>query len=99
MDINSIIAILLAIVIIYFFIKLVLNPAIKVILGVIVFILIIYILQRMGINFQQLLSPFGISFNAPNFGLNFNWILGPIDYLMNQGISTFTSMWDKVFKP
>ena len=85
MDLTSLIEIVIGIVIIYFFIKFIVNPVIRIILGIIIFFLFIYILQHfLGFNFDNILAPFGISFNSSKWGLNLGWLLNPINYYINQ---------------
>lgn len=94
MDLTSIIEIVVAIVVIYFFIKLIVNPVIKLIIGVVVFIVAIYLLQRFaGFNFNNILSSFGISWDTSKWSSNFNWISGPVNYYLNQAMSVFHSLW------
>ena len=99
MDISSLIAIVIAIVAIYFFIKLIVSPIIKAVLGVIIFIAVIYLLQRFfGFNIDQILAPFGISFNLGNWGPGFNWILGPANYYIDQIQNFANFVWGNVIK-
>jgi len=88
MDFTSLLAIVVAIVVIYFFIKFIVNPALKVVGGIIVFFIIIYILQHyLNFNFNNILGPFGL-----------NWILSPINYYINQIISFLRFAWGNVPK-
>jgi hypothetical protein len=99
MDISSLIAIVIAIVAIYFFIKLIVSPIIKAVLGVIIFIAVIYLLQRFfGFNIDQILAPFGISFNLANWGPGFNWILGPANHYIDQIQNFANFVWGNVIK-
>jgi hypothetical protein len=88
MDIASLIAIIIAIVAIYFFIKLVVSPIIKAILGVVIFLVLIYILQRLGFNLDNILAPFGISLNLNRWAPNLSWLFGPANYYIDQ-LKTF----------
>jgi hypothetical protein len=91
MDITSLIEILVVIVVIYFFMKFIVSPIFRLILGIIIFLVLIYLFQRfLGFNFDQILAPFGISLNSSKWGLNLNWLLGPINYCIDQ-IKTFLS--------
>ena len=91
MDTTSIVEIVIAVVVVYFFIKFIVSPVIKAILGVIIFLFLIYLLQRyLGFNLNQVLAPFGISFDPSRWGVSFNWLSGPIDYYINQ-IENFAS--------
>ena len=85
MDISSLIAIVIAIVAIYFFIKLVLSPIIKAVLGVIIFLSALYLLQRFfGFDIDKILAPFGISLNLKGWGFNLDWLLGPAGYFIDK---------------
>jgi len=84
MDASSIIAIVIGVVAIYFFIKLVVSPIIKAVLGIVIFLVVIYLLQRMGFNFDRVLAPLGISLNINSWGSGFNWILNPVGYLFSK---------------
>lgn len=72
MDIQSFIAIAVGIVAIYFFIKFIVSPIIRAVFGVVIFLVIIYLLQRF----------FG--FNLDQWGLNLNWMLNPANHYINQ---------------
>ena len=85
MDFTSLITIFIAIVVIYFVIKFIVSPLIRIILGIIIFLILIYFLQRFfGFSLKQIFAPFGISLDLSKWGLNFNWILEPTNYYMNQ---------------
>lgn len=76
-DTSSIVAIIVAIVAIYLFIKFIVSPIIRAVLGIIIFLIVIYLLQKfLGFNLDQILAPFGISLNADKWGINVNSILG-----------------------
>jgi len=100
MDTTSLIEIVIAIVAAYFIIKFVVSPIIRAVLGIIIFLVAIYLLQRFfGFNLDQILAPFGISLNSSKWGLNLNWILGPANYYVDQ-IKTFLySIWGNFPKP
>jgi len=99
MDLTSIIEIAVIVVVIYFFLKFIVSPVIKVIVGIIIFLVLIYLLQRfVGFNIDQILAPFGISFKSSTWGLNFNWLSNPIGYLTNQAETFFRFMWGNLPK-
>ena len=88
MDFTSLIIILAVIVVFYLFIKFVVNPVIKAIIGIAALLILIYLLQRFfGFSLDQILAPFGISFNLNNWGFNLDWIMNPINSLINQSES------------
>ena len=99
MDATSLIATGIAIVVIFFFIKLIAVPFVRIILGVIAFIILLDLLQRFaGFNLNQILAPFGINVDLSKWGINLNWLLNPINYYINQAISFFHQAWDNVPK-
>lgn len=99
MDLTSLIEIVIAIVVIYFFIKLIVSPLFKVVVGVIIFIVAIYLLQKyFGFNIDKILAPFGISLNLNKLGLNLNWLLGPINNYIDQIKNFLNSIFQNVPK-
>jgi len=85
MDTTSLIEIVIVVVAIYFFIRFIVSPIIKAVLGVVALIVIVYLLQRfLGFDIGKVLAPFGISFDSSNWGQNLNWILGPLGYYVDQ---------------
>ena len=79
MDLNTIIAIVVAVAVIYLFVRFIVSPLIKAVLGVILFLVAIYILQRyFNFNLNNVLGPF-----ASYFG----WIAGPVNYCTNLAAS------------
>lgn len=83
MDYASLITIIITIIIIYFLIKLIISPIIKAVLGIITFLIIIYILQKFfGFDLNKILTPFGINLNTESW--NLNWLTGPVDYYVNM---------------
>lgn len=60
MDINSLIALAIAIAAIYLFVKFVVSPLFKAILGIIAFVAAFYVLQRFfNIDFGSIFAPLG----------------------------------------
>lgn len=85
MDINSIIAIAVLIVVIYLFIKFIVSPIVKAILGIVIFLALIYFLKRFfNFDLDGVLSPFGI---------HLNWIFGPIEYYINLAENFINFIW------
>ena len=89
MDINSIIVIIIALGAIYLFVRLVVGPIIKAILGIIILLTLLYLLQRF-FNFS-LPSPWGTYLNFNTWGLN--WLLSPINYYVDQLKVFLTGAW------
>jgi len=99
MDLTSLIEIVVAIGVIYFLIKFILSPVIRIILGIIIFLVVIYLLQKfLGFNFDKILAPFGVSLNLNKWGLNLNWIISPVNYYINQIKNFLTFIWGNVPK-
>lgn len=85
MDTTLLIEIIVAAFVIFLFIKFVVSPVIKVILGVIIFLFLIYLLQRFfGIGLDKILAPFGISLNLDRWSSAINWIFSPLDGYIQQ---------------
>ena len=85
MDITSIVEIIVGIVIIYFFIRFIVSPILRIVAGVIAFFILIYVLQRFfGFNISEVLSHFGISFDSSKSVVDLNWIFQPIENIINQ---------------
>ena len=98
MDTATIIAIIVLIILVYFFIKLILSPVIRALLGIVIFMILIYVLQRFGFDLDKILSPFGISLNINKWGLYFQWILGPINYFIDYIKNLFSNAFQNVPK-
>jgi hypothetical protein len=75
MDFTPIITIVISAVAIYFFIKLIVNPLIKVIGGIVIFLIIIYIMQHFfGLDLKTAFGPFGKYLDPAKWNINFNEI-------------------------
>jgi len=84
-DLASIITIIIAIVIIYLLIRFIVSPILKIILAIIAFLILIYILQKyFGFDVSNILAPFGISFDFNEFASSFNWLLTPLNNVIDQ---------------
>lgn len=95
MDITSLIAIVVAIVIIYLFIKFIVSPLLRVVFGIILILIIIYLLQKfLGFDPNKILTPFGISFS----NINLDWLSAPVDYCINQITNFFLPVWKNIPK-
>lgn len=85
MDTTSLIEIVVAIIVAYFLIKFIISPIIKIIVGIIILFVLIYLLQKFfGVNLNQILTPFGISFDINNESSWISWILNPFKYFIDQ---------------
>lgn len=85
MDTTSLIEIIVVIVIAFFIIKFILSPVIKIIFGVLIILIVLHLLQQfLGFDIDIFLSKFGVNLNLNSWLLNFNWLFGPLDNLINQ---------------
>ncbi|MFA6190319.1 MAG: hypothetical protein WC711_02265 [Candidatus Staskawiczbacteria bacterium] len=85
MDTTLLIEIVIAIIVAYFLIKFIVSPLIKLVVGILAVLTIIYLLQRFfGFDIDKITEPFGISLNSSEWGQNFSWIINPINYVINQ---------------
>ena len=85
MDTTSLIEIIVVIIVAFFIIKFILSPVLKIIFGVIIILIVLHLLQRfLGFDIDQTLIKFGINLNLNKWLLNFNWLLGPLDNLIDQ---------------
>ena len=88
MDLQSIIVIVVAIVIVYFFVKLVVSPLVKVVLGIITFLIALYVLQHFfNLNLNNALGPLSSYLNLNKWGVNLNWILAQVFSYINSILS------------
>lgn len=92
MNPSTLIEIIIAVFVVFIFIKFIVSPILKIILGIIIFIFLIYLLQRFfGIGADKILAPLGISFN-PNWGSDFNWLPTTINYCWDQAKNFLTQL-------
>ena len=99
MDVTSLIVIVAIIVVIFIFIKFIVSPIIKVIVGIITFLLLIYVLQRFfGFDLTRIFGPFGSYLDLTKWGINFNWLLEPINYCIEKIEYFFHYAWGNVPK-
>jgi hypothetical protein len=99
MDIISSIAIVLAVGVTYFFIKLVVNPVLRILLDIVVFMVGVYLLQHyLGFDINKMLAPFGISFNPNNWGSHLDWIFKPVNYCINLVSNFLKNIWPNIHK-
>ena len=99
MDLTSLIEIIIVIVAIYFFLRFIVSPIIKTILGIVIFLFLVYLLQKyFGFSIDKVLAPFGISFNMSNWNLNLDWLLGPLNALMDKIMSVITPLFNNIPK-
>jgi hypothetical protein len=90
MDFASVIGIIIAVAIIYLFIKFVVSPVLRVVFGIIIFLILIYLLQRFfGFNLNQIFDPFGV---------NLDWLLNSLDYYTDRGKNFLNLIWENFIK-
>ena len=94
MDTNSIITIVVVVIIVYIIIRLIVSPLIKIGLGILAVLVMLYILQQFfGFSFTSLFGPYGKYLDIKNLGLNLNWVLGPISYYVGKIRSFLSFIW------
>lgn len=98
MDFTQLITIIVAVAIIYLIIKFIVSPIIKVIAGVIIFLLFAYILHRFGFDFNKILSPLGISLDVNGWINSISWIFAPVNYFIDQAKNFLLSIWENINK-
>ncbi len=99
MDTTSLIEIIIAVLVVFAFIKFIVSPVIKFVLGILIFLFLLYLLQRFfGIGLDKLLAPFGVSLDPNSWGLNFDWVPAPINYYMEQVKSFANYIWENYVK-
>jgi len=100
MDLTSFISILVVIAIAYFFLKLIVSPILKAILGVITFIVLLYLFQKfLGFDLDKVFKPFGLSLNPEHWGLNLDWLVDPVNSYVEKIKSFLKFIWASVPKP
>jgi hypothetical protein len=88
MDLTSIIIVVIVIAVVYLFIKFIVSPLMKLIAGVLIFVVLIYVLQRFfNLNLNQL--PFGESLNFNKWISSFNWITNLLSGYINSAKTFF----------
>lgn len=86
----SLLSIAIIIVVIYFFVKFIVNPLIRVIAGIIIFLVIIFVLQNFfNVNVNQILGPFGKYLDFNTWNINLNGVINLISRYINQALSFF----------
>ncbi len=100
MDTTLIIELIIAVFIVWLFIKFIISPVLKIIIGIVIFLFLFYLLQKFfGLSIDKLLAPLGISLNLDSWILKFSWILAPIDGYINKVKDFIIFAWEKVPKP
>ncbi len=99
MDLTSIIEIVVVIAIVVFLIKFIVSPIIKIAIGILLILGLIYVLQRyFGFDVDKILSPFGVSVNVDKWNQSFDWILTPANYYLDQAKTFFNFIWGNFIK-
>jgi len=79
MDFAPIITIVVSLVVVFFFIKLVVSPLVKVIIGIAVFLIMIYLLQHfLNFDVSNSFGPFGKYLDLKNWNINFQEVINQI---------------------
>lgn len=87
MTITSLLPIIIAVIIVYFLAK-IFGPLIRIIAGIVIFLVLIFVLQNFfNFNFTQIFGTFGKSLNLNKWNINLNGIVNLINYYINQAVS------------
>ncbi len=90
MTLISLLPIVIIIVVIYFFVKLIVSPLIRIITGIIIFLIIIFVLQNFfNIDFTKIFGPLGKYLNFETWNIDLNGIINLIGKYVNQALSFF----------
>jgi hypothetical protein len=88
MDFAPIITIIISLIVVYFFIKLIVSPLIKVIIGIAVFLIMIYLLQHfLNFDVSKSFGPFGKYLDLKNWGINLQDIMNQIGNYIKKTLS------------
>ena len=99
MDISTLIEIVVVVAVVYFLLKFIVSPIIKIAIGVLSILIMIFLLQRIfGFNIDEVLAHFGISLNLNEWASSLNWILGPANDYIDQAKSLFNGLLQNVPK-
>ena len=91
MDTTSLGTIIISIILLGLFIKFVISPLIRAVLGIIIFLLIIYALQKIThFNTNSIFGSLSPYMDISKWSF-INWILWPVDYLINKFALIFNS--------
>lgn len=97
-DINSVIALIVVLAVVYVLVKFIVSPAIKIITGIVILLLIIYILQNFfDFNFEQL-GPYGKYLDVRLWVNNFGSQIGSLVNYIQQFFSFSKTLLDNVPK-
>ena len=94
MDIVTFVEIAVAVLVVYFLIKFIVSPILKIVVGIISILVIVFLLQRFfGFNIDNVLAPLGINLNLNSWISKFNWIFAPFNGYIDQakGFISFIS--------
>lgn len=88
MDTNSIITIIIILALTYVVIKFIVSPLIKIVTGIVILLLVVYVLQNyFGFSFNQYLGPFSKYINIDKTLDSFGWVIGPIASYIDTAVS------------
>jgi hypothetical protein len=84
-DFSQIIALVIVVVAIYFIFKFIVSPALKLIFGIFLFILVLALVQYfLHINIQQLFGPYGKYLNLNAWTAAFIWVINWVSQYANE---------------
>lgn len=99
MDTTLFIEIVFAVLIVWLFIKFIVNPVLKIIFGIIIFLFLAYLLQRLfGFSIDKLLEPFGVSLGIDSWISKIEWIFSPLNSFVEKIKSFINYIWANVPK-
>lgn len=90
MEIGSILTLIVIVVAVYFFIKLVISPLLKAIIGVFAFLVILYLIQRIfNFDLNRIFGDYSAFIDITKWGINLNWLLDPLNKVINEFLAFF----------
>ncbi|MCX6721463.1 MAG: hypothetical protein NT026_02590 [Candidatus Staskawiczbacteria bacterium] len=99
MDIASVLTIVVIVIAVYFFLKLVVSPLVRAVAGIIAFLIILYLLQRIfGFDLSRIFGRYSVFLDISKWGINLNLILNPVNYLIKEILNFLQQGWEKIPK-
>jgi hypothetical protein len=90
-DVSSFLAIIVIAVLIFLFVKFIVHPLLKLIIGIAIFLILLYIVQNFfGFDLSKYLGPFAPLakyLDISKWGVNLDWLLNPLNHYLNLGLS------------
>ena len=84
MDINQIISLVVIIVAVFLLVKFIVGPAVKLIGGIIIFLIILYISQQyFHLNLNQIFGPLSPYLHTGLWTAPINWLVSTVNWVIN----------------